>query len=84
MNTEAIRQQLHNYLEIAGDKKLKAIYTMVEDEIIESSSNYSEAFKVELDNRYNNYKSGNTKAVSASESKKRINKILKNKKAGGL
>ncbi|CAN5590521.1 hypothetical protein BH11BAC3_BH11BAC3_21910 [soil metagenome] len=33
MTTAAIRQQLHNYLEVAEDKKLKAIYTMMEEEI---------------------------------------------------
>ncbi len=27
MDTAAIRQQLHNYLEVADDKKIKALYT---------------------------------------------------------
>ena len=33
MKAAAIRRELHNYLEVAGDKKLKAIYTMVEEKI---------------------------------------------------
>ncbi len=33
MNKTTIREQLHQYLEVADDKKLKAIYTMVEAEI---------------------------------------------------
>lgn len=33
MNTATIRQRLHSYLETADEKKVKAIYTMVEDEI---------------------------------------------------
>lgn len=51
MNTTAIKQQLHGYLEIADDKKLKAIYTMVEDEIKETQVDYSDEFKAELDKR---------------------------------
>ncbi len=33
LNTTHIKEQLHSYLEVVDDKKLKAIYTMVEDEI---------------------------------------------------
>ncbi len=41
MNTKAIRQELHNYLEVAEDKKVKAIYTMMQESIKESAINYS-------------------------------------------
>ena len=77
MNTTAIRQQLHNYLEVAKDKKLKAIYTMIEEEIKESAVEYTDEFKAELDRRYADYKSGKAKMVTAEESHKRIQKILK-------
>ena len=30
MNSAAIRQKLHSYLEVADDKKIKAIYIMME------------------------------------------------------
>jgi len=33
MKTADIRQKLHHYLETAQDKKVKAIFAMVEDEI---------------------------------------------------
>lgn len=33
MTIESIREKLFNYLEVADEKKLKAIYIMVEDEI---------------------------------------------------
>jgi hypothetical protein len=52
MNTAAIRQELHNYLEVAEDKKVKAIYTMVQESIKESAVDYSKEFKAELDTRY--------------------------------
>ncbi len=77
MSTAAIRQKLHTYLEIADDKKIKAIYTMVESEIKESAVEYTNELKAELDNRYTEYKSGKKKMVTAEESKKRIQKILK-------
>ncbi len=77
MSTSAIRQKLHNYLEVADDKKVKAIYTMMEEVIEKSAVQYTDDFKKELDQRYADYKSGKSKPVTAAESKRRINKILK-------
>lgn len=37
MSTETIRERLHEYIRYADDKKVNAIYTMVEDEITEKS-----------------------------------------------
>ncbi len=76
MNTATIRQKLHNYLEVANDKKVKAIYTIVE-EAIEEATEYSDEFKAELDRRYAAYEDGSEKPVTAAESKKRIQKLLK-------
>ncbi len=77
MNTSAIRQELHNYLEVAEDKKVKAIYTMMQESIQQSTVDYSDEFKVELDSRNESYKNGSAKMITAQESKKRIQKILK-------
>ena len=33
MTTATIRKKLHDYINIADDKKVKAIYTIVEDEM---------------------------------------------------
>lgn len=77
MNTTTIRSELHNYLEIADDKKIKAMYTIMEDGIKESFIDYSEDLKANLDERFASYKSGEAKMISAKESKKRIEKILK-------
>lgn len=81
MDTASIRQQLHSYLEVADDKKVKAIYTMMENEIKETTFEYSKELKADLDDRYEAYKSGKEKLVSAAESKRRINKLLKQRKA---
>lgn len=76
MSTAAIRQKLQNYLEIADDKKVKAIYIMVENEIKESAIEYSDELKMELDSRYASFKNGSSQLVSSAESKRRINKLL--------
>ena len=77
MNTSSIRKQLHNYLEVADDKKIKAIYRMMENEVKESALDYTDELKEELDKRSADYKNGKTKFITARESKKRINKLLK-------
>lgn len=77
MNTATIRQQLHNYLEAADDKKIKAIYTIIEKDVLENEFEYTEELKNELDKRYSEYKSGTAEMVTASESRKRIEEILK-------
>ena len=77
MKTSAIRQQLHSYLEVADDKKVKALYASVKNEIKESAVAYTVEYKAELDNRYEDYKNGKSKPVTAQQSKRRIAKLLK-------
>ncbi len=79
MNTTTIRSELHNYLEIADDKKVKAMYTIMESEIKDSFVEYPDDLNAILDERFASYKSGEAKMISASESKKRIEKILKSR-----
>lgn len=75
MTTVAMRKKLHDYLDTAADKKIKAIYTMVEDELAEEKEDYTDEFKAELDRRYEEYlKDGIT--ISKAEVDKRIRKII--------
>lgn len=74
MSTSAIRQKLHSYLEVADDKKLKAIYTMMEEDIEKSQVAYTNDFKKELDNRYAYYKTGG-KMITPAEANKQIKSI---------
>ncbi len=55
MDTIAIREQLHQYLEKADDRKLKAIYVMLEDAIKELKVEYTEEDKAELDRHVQHY-----------------------------
>lgn len=77
MSTTTLRQKLHSYLEIADDKKVKAIYAIMENDIEQSAMEYTTEIKNELDNRYADYKNGKAKIVTAEESRKKIQKILK-------
>jgi hypothetical protein len=59
MTTAAIREKLFDYIRIADDKKLKAIYMILEDDISEkvirikriSMPNNGEKWKIMVDNK---------------------------------
>jgi putative addiction module component (TIGR02574 family) len=74
-----LREKLHQYIDHVEDKKIKAFYTIVQADIEEEELVYTNELKAELDKRYNAYKAGKTKMITATESKKRIEKLLKNK-----
>ena len=72
-----IREKLHNYIDHVEDKKLKAFYTIMQADIEEEEYLYTKEVKDMLNERYEDYKSGKSKMVTAEESKKRIQKLLK-------
>jgi len=74
MTTAAIRTKLHDFIDNAADKKVKAIYTLFEENI-EAGEEYTPEFKAELDRRYEAYKQDG-KTVSRDEMDKRIKKVL--------
>lgn len=75
MTTVAKRRKLAEYMQVADDKKVKAIYALFEDEIEREEIEYTEEFKTELDRRYDYYKNGG-KMISAVDADKQIKKIL--------
>ncbi len=79
MDTIAIREQLHQYLEKADDRKLKAIYVMLEDAIKELKVEYTEEDKAELDRRVQHYLSGE-QMVTPEEISNRLLKIRQRRK----
>ena len=82
MKTQELKEKLHNYIETAEDKKLKAIYTMVEEEI-EETNNYweDEKFVSEFECREKEYLNGNAKTYSLEETLAGVNKVIKKVKA---
>lgn len=77
MNTAELRQRLHRYLDNASEKKIKALFTVIEDSINEHELEYTPELKLELDKRTREYKQGLLTTIPAKESKSRIQKILK-------
>lgn len=72
MKTVLLKEKLHHYIETAEEKKLKAIYAMVEDEIKEPVSVWEDKnFVAELERREKAYKNGTAKMYSIEESVKK-------------
>lgn len=80
MTTTAIREKLVSYLRIADEKKVKAIYTMVEDDINTAANDWDEKFVKELRQRSNSFTNGTSKTYTWEETKKAITKRLKSKR----
>src|SRR5690606_3827720 len=82
MSTSSIRQKLHNYLEVAADEKVEALYVIMQQDVEATAESYSPEFRAELDRRYAAYLSDKRNVVSAAESKSRIDRLMRNKWGG--
>lgn len=78
MSSSTIREKLYNYIRFAEDKKIKAIYTMVEEDI---STNYQwwedKDFMEAITKDAIEIKKGKQKTYSFEEAKKSIDIIRK-------
>lgn len=82
MTTSAIRYKLYDYIRVADDKKLHAIYNLLENEIEEAARWWEDkAFVKELDQRYKALESGSDQGFTKDELKTSIER-LRNKKYG--
>jgi len=71
MNTSTIRQKLYEYIRVADDKKVKAIYTIIESEVNELYEWWNDKdLMAELDRRSADLKHGKDKGHSWEEVKK--------------
>lgn len=72
MAATEIRDRLYDYIRYADDKKVKAIYTMVEEEINEQINLWEDKeFLKEIDMRLDGYESGNVKTSTWDEVKQK-------------
>ncbi|MDI9366249.1 MAG: hypothetical protein QM541_14930 [Flavobacterium sp.] len=70
MTTAIIRQKLYDYIRVANDKKVKAIYTMLEAEVEENFDHWNDkAFVDELTKRSEDYQQGKIKGTAWEEVK---------------
>jgi hypothetical protein len=78
-NSAAIRHKLYDYIRIADDKKLHAIYSLLKNEIEETSQWWKDkSFEAELDHRYEALESGKEKGFTPDQLKTSIDKLRKN------
>lgn len=77
MKTIAIKEQLHQYIETAGEKKIKAIYTMVEEGIALYEKWTDKEFISEMNRRVKELETGKTKGYTLAETTTRARKRLK-------
>lgn len=73
MNTTEIRKKLYEYIKVAEDKKIKAIYTIIESDINDMDKGLNdEQLIAELEKRSSDLKAGKDKGVAWEELKKGI------------
>lgn len=78
MTTEDIRLKLHHFIETAGDKKVKAIFTMVEEEIEETYGHWKDkSFLAEINRREEAYKKGKTATYTLDQVVSRAKRSIK-------
>ena len=82
MTTAAIRERLYDYIRVADDKKVKAIYALLEDQVIQVTDwSQDKDFVAELDERVERLEKGIDKGGTWSELEGEIEK-LKEKRLG--
>ena len=69
----AMRKKLHQFIDTVEEKKLKAMYTIFEDEI---ENYYTDEFKTMLNDRVAEYERTGV-SISRKESQKRIKKLMR-------
>ncbi len=78
MTASAIRTQLHTYLDVANDKKVKAIYALLEEDIADKTgigigdSWNDPEFVKEMNRRASEMESGKVKGSSWEEVHNRV------------
>lgn len=73
MKASAIREKLYDYIRVADDKKIKAIYMMLEDDIAERTEWHKDASLVsELEAEYKAWDGGKDKGHSLEDIKSEI------------
>ena len=74
MTSAIIRQKLYDFIRVAEDEKVKALYTIFENEIEKKEDDYwnDKTFVEELERRSSAYKTGKAKGVAWEDAKAQI------------
>ncbi len=80
MTATASRQKLRNYIKVADEEKIKAIYTMVSDEINTEENEWDESVVKELNRRSKSFTNNTAKTYTWEETKQAAVKKFPSKK----
>jgi hypothetical protein len=80
MTATLIRKKLTDYIKVADEEKIKAIYTMVSDEINTDENDWNETFVKELDKRSKSFINGTAKTYTWEETKQAALKKVQSKR----
>jgi hypothetical protein len=72
MTTAAIREKLSNYMQVADDKKVKAMYALLKDDIKQEERISIEQYNKEIDEAVKEVKAG--KYITQAEMEKMASK----------
>ncbi len=76
MSSAAIRNKLYDYIRVADNKKLNAIYNLLENEIELTNEWWKDKkFTKELDNRYQALENGSDKGFTIDQLEKSVTKL---------
>jgi len=80
-DSAAIRNKLYDYIRVADDKKLHAIYNLLENEIEQTTEWWKDkGFVKELDRRFAEMESGKEQGVTLDELEAAARQSYKNRK----
>jgi len=78
MTTTAIREKLYDYIRVADDKEVKAIYALLEGQMVLAADwAEDEEFVAELDERVRRYEVGIDRGYTWDELEASINELKK-------
>ena len=81
METSEIRKKLHDYIESVEEEKVKAIYTILENDINEMFSHWDDPdFVAEMDSRMQELEDGTVKGIPMEEFLAKSNAYLESLK----
>lgn len=80
MTTIVLRKKLTDYLQVADDRKIKAIYTMLEEDIDTKAHEIDDNMFKELKKRSNSLKNNTAKTYTWEQTKADAIKRLKSKR----
>ena len=76
MSNSTIRHKLYDYIRVADDKKLHAIYNLLENEIEQTNEWWKDKLvTLELDNRYQALENGSDKGFTIEQLERSVSKL---------